>query len=183
MPAPNDAPHDRTSDRTRLLRYLDGELPADAAQRLERRLEAEPALRAQLNRLARLTHTLQAEAPRTFDDGFARRVMNRLPDRAPEAESAPAATLYDALQPAFVRLALASGIAIAVLGGLNAVQYQDAGAGSSVVEAALGLPDASLDPALDPAFDPAFDPVFDPAFDDAFEVRPRGADDADDADV
>lgn len=136
-----------TDDRTRLLRYLDGSLPADAARRLERRLDAEPDLHAQLDRLRRLEHTLQAHTARSFDDDFARRVMDRLP-ASPSPDGAMA--LYDALQRLFVRVAVACLVAIGVLGGLNVAQYQDADAAVSVVEAAFGLPDASVEDVFDP---------------------------------
>jgi anti-sigma factor RsiW len=141
-----------TTDRQRLLRYLDNALPSDERARVEARLEQDAAFRAQYERLQAVHATVQAAGGSTFDDGFADRVMDRVQAASPD----PLAALYEPLRALFFRLALASLLLIGALGGYNAVRYHDTAAVDSPVEAALGLPDVTYQTALEDAW------VFDP---------------------
>lgn len=138
-------------DRHLLLRYLDGELPPSDRDRVERLLEEDIEARARLNRLRSLQTTLTS-VQRSFDEGFADRVLSRLPDAetTPAARSEPA--LYDALQDVFLRVALVTTLLIGAIGGYNIAVFDDDTI--TPVEAALGLPDATLQAAAHDALLP-----------------------------
>ncbi|PEN12678.1 hypothetical protein CRI94_14285 [Longibacter salinarum] len=131
---------------TRLLCYLTGDLSAEETDRLETRLANDPELRARLDRLRALKHTMQSPQ-RRFDSGFAGRVMDRLR----EADPVPA---FDrALQTIFLRLAVVVLLMIGGIGSYNVATNDDASA--SAVEAALGLPDVTLTAAAHDTLVPA----------------------------
>lgn len=133
-----------TTDRARLIRYLTEDLPPADRAEVEARLARDDAFRTRLERLRATHRFVQTNATTAFDAGFAGRVMDRV--RAERADEAP---LYDALHGLFLRVALACVLLIVALGSYNAVQYADASRTVSVVEAALGLPDASVQTALE----------------------------------
>ncbi|HLA64805.1 MAG TPA: hypothetical protein VK610_10290 [Rhodothermales bacterium] len=119
-----------------LLRYLRAELDPDAQEAVRRRLDAEPDLRARLNRLAALDGALAASAAPSFGPYFAERVVRRLgaAGRAPALPS-----FADAIQGLFPRLALACLLAatgLAAYGGL----HTDDGYTASTLDAVFGLP-------------------------------------------
>ncbi len=155
-PAMND-------DRALLLRYLTGECTDRERRQIQRRLEAEPELQAQWNRLQALQETLDAPASASFADGFSGRVMARLRSTSDvmqstvDAARADAERTYQMLRGLFLRVAVAALLLVASLGTYNAAQYREAGLETSVVEAALGLPE----PTMEAVFEP--DVVGDPA--------------------
>ncbi|HEU0152640.1 MAG TPA: sigma-E factor negative regulatory protein, partial [Arenimonas sp.] len=91
--------------KERLSAWLDGELPADEARFLQRRLDHDPALRAQFERWQLATACLRGQPVRLMPDGFAARVGDALagagPARArwPWAAGVAAAVLVAALLP------------------------------------------------------------------------------------
>lgn len=132
-----------SNDRERLLRYLEGDLSTDERARIEARLADEPDLHRTLERLRTLRTTVQ-DARGSFSSGFSGRVIARIRDRRAD----PLATLYEPIRGLFLRLALTVLLLIGGLGTYNAVRYQDVGATTSTVEAALGLPDVTYRTAI-----------------------------------
>jgi len=130
-------------DRTRLLRYLGGDLGPAERRAPERQLADNADLRADLARLERLQHTMQA-ADRSFAPGFAVRVLDRVPPTASAGIEATAGidAFYDTLQSVFLRLALATLLLIGGIGGYNVAQFGSEA--DSAVEAALGLPETTF---------------------------------------
>lgn len=131
------------TERTLLLRYLHGDLPVAERDRVEQMLEDDADAKAELGRLRALQHTMQS-VDRSFEAGFADRVLDRLPKTESVHERAQMSidpALYDALQGMFVRVALAAALLIGSVGGYNIATFENA---ASPVEAALGLPDATL---------------------------------------
>ena len=131
------------NDRERLLRYLEGDLSSDERAQIEARLADEPDLHRTLERLRTLRSTVQ-DARGSFSSGFSGRVMAQIRDRRDQA----LATLYEPIRGLFLRLALTVLLLIGGLGTYNAVRYQDIGATTSTVEAALGLPDVTYQTAV-----------------------------------
>jgi hypothetical protein len=91
--------------KEQLSAWLDGELPADEARFLQRRLDNDPALRAQFERWQLASACLRGQPVRRMPAGFAERVQAGLgpaaPVRArwPWVASAAAAVLMVALLP------------------------------------------------------------------------------------
>jgi anti-sigma factor RsiW len=142
MPAP---------ERYLLLRHLTGDLPPEKSDRVERLLKENDEARARLDQLRALQSTL-ASVDCSFDDGFADRVLSRLPDgeTVPSGRLEPA--LYDVLQDVFLRVALVTALLIGAIGGYNIAAFDDDT--TTPVEAALGLPDATLQAAAHDALLP-----------------------------
>lgn len=137
---------DATTDRDRLVRYLTGDLPPASRARVEARLRRDPAFRRLHDRLQATHRFVEANAETQFAPGFADRVMDRV--REEHADVQAASSLYDALQRLFLRVALACLLLIAAVGSYNAVRYQNVSTDLSVVEAAFGLPNATVQSAL-----------------------------------
>lgn len=132
-------------NRERLLRFLEGDLPEKEAHEIRARMEREPALQQQVDRLQRLRHTLSAGTPDSFAPYFSERVLRRLgPVPAPNA----AAATYESLRWAFRLTAAASLLIAGILGAYNVVDYQSLDVVSTIQEALFGLPSASLPDAL-----------------------------------
>lgn len=134
----------REKDRRLLLRAIAGELGPEERAGLDRRLAAEPGLRAAHKRLARV-QALVRETPRAgFRPGFAGRVAARIAAEARPRLAASLAPLFRQLAP----------FAMAIILALLTHNLLTGGAGAqSAVEAALGLEPVSLEVAFD--FDPA----------------------------
>jgi anti-sigma factor RsiW len=132
-----------TDDRVRLLRYLEGDLPPDTRADVESRLESDPEFRRTHDRLVATQRFVQANAEATFAPGFTGRVMDRV-----RMTRASEASLFDALYPQFLRVALACVLLIAAVGSYNAARYNEASNSLSIVEAAFGLPDVTVQDAL-----------------------------------
>lgn len=130
-----------TPDRNLLLRYLGGDLSPSERDRMEQILDRDAEARARLDRLRSLRNTL-ATVDRSFDDGFADRVLSRLPDAETAFSARPEPALYDVLQDVFFRVALVTVLLIGAIGGYNIAVFDDDT--TTPVEAALGLPDATL---------------------------------------
>lgn len=131
------------NDRERLLRYLEGDLSPSERARIESRLADEPDLHRTLERLRPLRTTVQ-DARGSFSSDFSGRVMAQIRNRRDDA----LVTLYEPIRGLFLRLALTVLLLIGGLGTYNAVRYQDIGATTSTVEAALGLPDVTYQTAI-----------------------------------
>ena len=69
----------------RLSAYLDGELSAEEAEQLEAELEADPSLRAELDRLNVVVSMLADEGPVRAPLGFHHAVMERVEREHPAA--------------------------------------------------------------------------------------------------
>jgi len=138
-------------DRTLLLRYLTGECTDRERRQIRQRLEAEPELQQQWHRLLALHETLDAQVSESFADGFSDRVLVQLRSAsdamrsAGDAARADAERTYQVLRGLFLRVAFAALLLVASLGAYNAAQYREAGLETSVVEAALGLPEPTME--------------------------------------
>jgi anti-sigma factor RsiW len=131
-----------TPDRAQLIRLMDGSLDDATARRLRSRLEHDTDLRAEWNRLQAMQSMLQAHTA-SFEDGFSRRVMQRLRP-APGADE----SLAEALQWLFVRVEVAALALIVLLAVYNVTAMNDAVAASSFLEALFGLPGTTLENVL-----------------------------------
>lgn len=138
MPTPTDP------DLRLLVRYLTGDLADNRRADVEKRLDDDPALREALEHLAAVHRMVEQAPAASFDSGFADRVVKRVRSRS----GAPLGLAYDTLRTLFLRVALAALLVIGGLGSYNAVRYQDVGATTSAVEAALGLPDVTYGSAV-----------------------------------
>lgn len=91
--------------KEQLSAWLDGELPADEARFLQRRLDNDPALRAQFERWQLASACLRGQPVRLAPPGFAERVQSGLGPASPARQrwpwfaSAAAAVLMVALLP------------------------------------------------------------------------------------
>ncbi|MGD2113575.1 MAG: hypothetical protein PVG07_00875 [Acidobacteriota bacterium] len=108
---------DRLPDDRRLVRFLHGELPAEEAEALRRRLQREPEVAARLRRLEATWDALELPPPAAAPPGFAARVAARA-RREPGISriSRMGADDRAAFRPAWVRAAAAGALA----GGLAA---------------------------------------------------------------
>ena len=130
------------TDRTQLLRLMDGSLDAPEAERLRVRLERDATLRDAWQRLQATQAALHTHDA-SFDDGFAQRVMERLRPAAPGETS-----LAEVLQPLFVRMELAAFTLIAGLAVYNVTAMSEAVVAASLVEMLFGLPGTTLENVL-----------------------------------
>jgi len=90
--------------KEQLSAWLDGELPADEARFLQRRLDSDPGLRAQFERWQLASACLRGQPVRLMPDGFAARVQASLGEAKPARArwpwaAAAAALLVAALLP------------------------------------------------------------------------------------
>jgi len=120
------------------LRLREGGLPEEERARFERRLEADPGLRARVDRLDAVAEALRGEGKASFGPFFATRVAARI---ARSAVGEGGERLYDSLKWAFPRLAAACLVLILGIGVYSALA---GGYGGSVIDAVLGLPEATL---------------------------------------
>ena len=132
-------------DRELMLRSLDTNLTAEESAELEARMAASRELRAELDRLTRVSRELSNMAPGGFEDGFADRVMRRVWEVREGARRDDG--LYGSLRWVFVRVAPVCGV-VALALGLYSGLIVDPGTSSSLVETILGLPAESFDTAL-----------------------------------
>ncbi len=129
------------NDYELLIRLRNEELSADDKLRLERRLREEPELAARYDRLSSTADAVESLVPSSFGPFFATRLMARI--RAEEGGAAD--TLYDSLRWMFARVAVPCLVVAVVLGVYSAI---GGGYGGTVIEAMLGLPEATLETAL-----------------------------------
>jgi hypothetical protein len=133
-------------DRELLLRWLEEDLTPAERVRVRLRLEAEPDMRAELERLRALQQAVSESGQPTFAPFFSDRVMRRLAAAEAEAEAA-SESLYESLRWAFARVAVACLVLAVALG-----TYSAAGRGSDLstgfLDSVLGLPATTLDTAL-----------------------------------
>ncbi len=132
-------------DRDLLVRYLENRLSADELAALNRRLEQESSLRAELDRQRQLRETLGLGRSDSFAPFFADRVMKRL---LPAQPMARADVFYQSLQSVFAKTALAGLVIACALAAYNFISYGDLGVASTIPETLFGLPSASLMDAL-----------------------------------
>ncbi|MEO0557030.1 MAG: hypothetical protein AAF170_02480 [Bacteroidota bacterium] len=119
----------------RLYSLSRGELPPDEADALRRQLDADPALRAEYERISAFGDRVAASRAPSFGPYFADRVLARV--EAPTHDSTEA-SFADALRSVFLRVAVACLGAIAVLSFV--AEREAAPYGESFVASALGLP-------------------------------------------
>jgi anti-sigma factor RsiW len=124
------------------IRYRDGEFEADELNAFERRLGSDAGFRARVEYLEGIADTLGEGADASFRPGFAARVMERV---TRSETSVAAESMYEALRWIFPRLAAACVVVILAVGAYSAFQ---GGYGGSVLDAMLGLPEATLATAL-----------------------------------
>ncbi|MEL6615789.1 MAG: hypothetical protein AAFQ43_08630 [Bacteroidota bacterium] len=117
-----------------------GELPPEEAEALRRRLDADPALRAEYERIAAFGDRLAASRAPSFGPYFADRVLKRV---AAPSHASTDASFADALRGVFLRVALAGLAAVAVLSVV--AEREAAPFGESFVASALGLPPARVE--------------------------------------
>ncbi|NBB86179.1 MAG: hypothetical protein GVY12_08185 [Bacteroidetes bacterium] len=132
--------------RTHVLRFIADELPPDEHARLEARLADDPALQEEVRTLAAVRAAVTEYTDAAFDEGFAGRVLQRLPAATEAAQTAE--RLYEALHSAFLRLAIVVLLLTVGIGLYNASLHPHAGTARSFVEAAVGLPHVSLESAF-----------------------------------
>ena len=129
-------------DRERLIRYRDGDLSEEETARLEVRLRDDARLKSRLENLNELAAALEQGAADSFGPFFAASVMARVRrgDAAPPIEG-----VYESLRWIFARAAVAC-LVMAV--GIGLYSALGGGYGGSMVDAMLGLPEATLETAL-----------------------------------
>jgi len=129
-------------DRELLIRYRDGDLPAESIAEVAARLRSDPELRSRWESLQGIATLLEQGAARSFQPFFAARVVAglRRSDSLAQVES-----LYEGLRWIFARVAVAS---VVVMLGIGAYSALDGGYGGSVVDSMLGLPEPTLETAL-----------------------------------
>lgn len=133
-------------DTDMLLRLLDGDLSAEDETDLRQRLDASPALRAELEDLHALRGLLQttvhASSERILQPFFTDRLMRRLDParlrRSPDEE------FFGALLWLFRPVAVAGMLLILVLAAYNVMRANDYEVPPSTTEAVFGLPPVSL---------------------------------------
>jgi anti-sigma factor RsiW len=130
------------NDRELLILYRDGELPEAQRARVEERLRTDSELRASLERLESVAAALGLGAATSFEPFFAARVVARLRQ---SRQVSPVEAMYDSLRWMFARLAVACVVLILSLGAYSAL---GGGYTRSLVDAMLGLPEATLQTAL-----------------------------------
>jgi len=123
-----------------MIRVLTGEADEQEGAQLLDRLEQEPELRAEYDRLRALGLSLSGGEKQTFGPFFAARVMHRL-----ERERKGAVSMYESLRWTFARVALAGLVACVGLGVYNTVIASNAEIGNSALESALGVPAENLE--------------------------------------
>ena len=129
-------------DRELLIRYRDGDLPAESMVGVEERLRSDPELRARWESLQGVATLLEQGAVRSFEPFFAARVVATLR----ESDSlAPVEGLYEGLRWIFARVAVAC---LVVMLGIGTYSALGGGYGGSVVDSMLGLPEPTLETAL-----------------------------------
>ena len=126
--------------REAMIRALTGEAGEQERERLLARLEREPELRAEYDRLQALERTLSGGEKPTFGPFFAARVMHRL-----GVERTGAVSMYESLRWVFARVALAGLVVSVGLGVYNTVIGSNAEIGNSALESALGVPAENLE--------------------------------------
>lgn len=126
--------------RETVIRVLTGEAQEKERAQLLARLEHEPELRAEYDRLQALGRTLSGAEKPTFGPFFTARVMNRL-----ARERTGAVSMYESLRWVFARVAVAGLVACVGLGVYNTVIASNAEIGNSAIESALGVPAENLE--------------------------------------
>jgi anti-sigma factor RsiW len=126
------------NERDLLRRALDGELAAEDEKRFAALLEKTPALRSEWERIQRLRALVQESRENSFGPFFSSRVMNRI--RSGEKRE----SFTQALAWIFRRVAVAAIILIVALTAYNISTHRALGNHLSPLEAALGLPPATV---------------------------------------
>ena len=125
--------------RKAMIRVLTGESDEQERERLLARLEREPDLQAEFDRLRTVAGTLPGAGAPSFGPFFTARVMHRL------ARERAGGTAYESLRWMFARVAVAGLAACIGLGFYNTVIASNAEIGSSAIESALGVPARNLE--------------------------------------
>jgi anti-sigma factor RsiW len=129
-------------DRELLIRYRDGDLSEEETARIDARLRGDARLKSRLENLDELAAVLEQGAADSFGPFFATRVMARI--RRSDA-AAPVEGMYESLRWMFARAVVACLVMAIGIGLYSAI---GGGYGGSMVDAMLGLPEATLETAL-----------------------------------
>lgn len=133
-----------STHRELLLRYLEGDLSPSETEALETRLASDIDLRDQLKQIEAVRSELVGTRAEGFSPFFVDRTMRALAAGGREATT----TLYDGLRWVFTRVA-GPGFALAIaLAILNVFDYQDIDFATSWIDAAFGLPSATVEDAF-----------------------------------
>ena len=129
-------------DRELLIRYRDGDLSDEEMARVGERLSDDAGLKSLLEGMETLTAGLEQMPPASFGPFFAARVMARI--RRSDS-TVPIEGMYEALRWMFARAVVACLVVVVGIGLYSAI---GGGYGGSMVDAMLGLPEATLETAL-----------------------------------
>ena len=129
-------------DRELLIRFRDGDLSDEEMARVVMRLREDPGLKRLLGRVDTLSQALELGAANSFGPFFSARVVARI--RRSEMAT-PVDGIYESLRWMFARVAVACLVVMVGIGLYSAI---GGGYGGSVVDAMLGLPEATLETAL-----------------------------------
>ena len=129
-------------DRELLIRYREGYLSDEEMTRVADRLRVDAALQSMLAEMETVSSVLEASSARSFKPFFSARVMARI-QRSETASQANG--MYEAMRWMFARVAVAC---LVVMLGIGAYSALNGGYGGSMVDAMLGLPEATLETAL-----------------------------------
>jgi anti-sigma factor RsiW len=133
----------RHKNRQQVRRFLDGDLPADAAQRLRQQIMNSDELKAELDQQSRLRR-LVSESAGTFDQYFPDRVMARLHTLGRTDD------LWGmALFGAFRRIVVVALLLMIVLVSYNISTQWQHRADANAVEMTLAIPPATISSSLD----------------------------------
>jgi len=130
-------------DRELLMRYRDEDLPAAEMGGVRQRLRNDVELRSTLERLELVTAALEASAAASFAPFFAARVVARI---RRSGSAARVDEMHEALRWMFARVAVACLVLVVGIGVYSAAI--GGGYGGSMLDAMLGLPEATLETAL-----------------------------------
>lgn len=124
-----------------MLRLLRGELSELETRKVRDAIAEDPTIAAEFRHIQRMESLLKENAADSFGPYFSDRVMKRIMSKAAAGRSA----FYESLQWVFLRLAVASVIAVVGFGVYSAIDARESELASNTIEAVFGLPSADLE--------------------------------------